>query len=70
MTKRFRPGSTIPWQGFTHDVCVGVDGFYECSFESAVSGTAIVTGRKSGVTVQFVTLACVGDYAGRPECTV
>lgn len=68
MTKRFRPESTIPWQGFTKDECLGADGFYECAFESAVSGTAIVTGRRSGVTVQFVTLTCTGAYAGRPEC--
>jgi hypothetical protein len=68
--KRFRPESTIPWQGFTKDECFGADGFYECSFESAVSGTAIVTARRSGVTVQFVTLSCTGAYAGHPECNV
>ena len=69
-TKRFRPESSIPWQGFTRLECVGVDGFYECSFISAVSGTATVMFRASGPTVIYTSLDCQGAYAGHPECTL
>ena len=68
MTARFNPESTIPWQGFSNLDCLGADGFYECSFTSAVSGTALVMYRPATVTVKFTALSCTGAYAGRPEC--
>lgn len=68
-TARFNPGSSIPWQGFTALNCLGVDGFYECSFTSAVSGTAVVMFRPAA-SVRFTSLVCTGDYAARPECAV
>lgn len=68
MTARFNPESTIPWQGFSSLECLGADGFYECSFTSAVSGHALVLYRPRSVVVKFTSLSCIGTYAGRAEC--
>lgn len=69
MTARFVPESTIPWQTFSRLDCLGADGFYECSFTSAVSGTAYVLYRASSARVIWTSLACTGAYEGRPECS-
>lgn len=55
---------------FTRVVCVGMDGFIECELEGDVAGRAAVLIRPSGPEVLFLSLSCVGQFAGRPECVV
>ncbi len=68
LSQRF--GLKIPFPKLAPSGCYGIDGYHECFFMSAVTGTASVLFRPSGPTIIFTSLDCQGAYAGRPECAI